>query len=482
MSVKDNADQNSIQNQREIIDEFLSSKPDIEIFKYYIDNGISSFNHHRPAFEEMNEDIKSGMINTVIVKDISRFGRDYIATGTFLESIYPLLGVRFISVSDGFDTIGYNKLEYEVSIRLLINHFYSQDISIKVRSVIEQKQKTGDYIAARVPYGYKKEIIGGDTKYRINVEKAAVVKTIFKKTLDGSSYYEIAGYLNSNGIKSPGNGAWTIKAVSRIVNNRFYTGVLETGKTKNTLGGIKRLKNIDKSDWIIINDHHEAIINTEMFETVQTIRAVKTTQITPESKLKLEKCSDGSFIASLYCGDCNRKMKKQSWNNRTYYVCPKYGETKGACSLKSWREDRLIDELKNNIRIEIEKTNMKNQRIEKIRSSSDYKLKHMTLLSHIDRLNKWLEYYTRFGEVVYDEYLGTVKLQRSDFKRLMDYKNEKIKGLEAEIRTQETEIEKLSEAVWSTGLPGMEYIGNKSVDEFSKEYYAHIIKTVIVFD
>lgn len=176
LSVKDDADQNSIQNQREIIDEFLSSKPDIKIFKYYIDNGISSFDHHRPAFEEMNEDIKSGMINTVIVKDISRFGCDYIATGTFLESIYPLLGVRFISVSDGFDTMGYNNLEYEVSIRSLINHFYSQDISIKVRSVIEQKQKTGEYIAARIPYGYK-------------------------------------------------------------------------------LGGIKRLKNIDKSDWITINDH-----------------------------------------------------------------------------------------------------------------------------------------------------------------------------------------------------------------------------------
>ena len=182
------------------------------------------------------------MINCVIVKDISRFGRDYIATGTFFETIYPLLEVRFISVSDGFDTMGHSNLEYEVSIRSLINHFYSQDISNKVRSVIEQKQKAGEYIAARIPYGYKKEILGGDTKYVIDDEKAAVVKTIFKKTLKSSSYYEIAGYLNSNGIKSPGNGDWTIKAVSRIVNNRFYTGVLETGKTKNTLGGIKRLK------------------------------------------------------------------------------------------------------------------------------------------------------------------------------------------------------------------------------------------------
>lgn len=175
-------------------------------------------------------------------------------------------------------------------------------------------------------------------------------------------------------------------------------------------------------------------------------------------------------------------MKKQSWNNRTYYVCPKYGETKGACSLKSWREDRLIDELKNNIIIEIGKANIENRRIEKIRNSSDYKLKHMTLLSHIDRLNKWLEYYNRFGEVVYDDYLDTDKLYRADFKRLMDYKNEKIEELEVEIRTQEAEIEKLSEVVYSTELLDVDYCGNKSVDEFSKEDYAHIIKTVIVFD
>lgn len=480
LSVKDDADQNSIQNQREIIDEFLSSKPDIKIFKYYIDNGISSFDHHRPAFEEMNEDIKSGMINTVIVKDISRFGRDYIATGTFLESIYPLLGVRFISVSDGFDTMGYNNLEYEVPIRSLINHFYSQDISIKVRSVIEQKQKTGEYIAARIPYGYKKEILGGYTKYRIDGEKAAVVKTIFKKTLEGSSYYEIAGYLNSNGIKSPGNGAWTIKAVSRIVNNRFYTGVLETGKTKNTLGGIKRLKNIDKSDWITINDHHEAIIDTEMFEVVQTFRDDKNTQIIPESKLKLEKSSDASFNDILYCGDCNRKMKKQSWNNRTYYVCPKYGETKGACSLKSWREDRLIDELKNNIRIEVEKA--ESQKIEKLRDTSDYKLKHEKLSNDIDRLKKLIEYYIRFGEVFYDYYMDIEGLYQADLKRLMKYKNEKIGELQDALKVVELEIENLGEMPAPTHRIYMECFGNKNVDEFSKEDYARIIKEVKFFN
>lgn len=137
--------------------------------------------------------------------------------------------------------------------------------------------------------------------------------------------------------------------------------------------------------------------------------------------------------------------------------------------------------MKNNIRIE-EKANVENRRIEKIRNSSDYKPKHMTLLSHIDRLNKWLEYYTRFGEVVYDDYLDTDKLHRADFKRLMDYKNEKIEELEVEIRTQEAEIEKLSEEVYSTELLKVGYCGNKSVDEFLKEDYAHIIKTVIVFD
>ena len=244
----------------------------------------------------------------------------------------------------------------------------------------------------------------------------------------------------------------------------------------------KDLKNIDKSEWITINDHHEAIIDIAMFEAVQTIRDDKNTQIISESKLKLEKSSNASFNDVLYCGDCNRKMKRQSWNNRTYYICPKYGETKGVCSLKSWREDKLIDELKNNIRIEIEKAYLENQRFEKIRNSSDYKLNHMNLSSKIDRLNKLIEYYMRFGEVVYGYYLDTDKFYRADFKRLMDYKNEKIKELKDELRTQESEIENLSEVITTTYLIDMEYFRNKSVDEFSKEDYAHIIKAVIIFD
>jgi site-specific DNA recombinase len=183
LSSKDSADKDSIHNQKAIIEGFLEVKPDIKVFKYYIDDGVSSYKDIRPAFEEMMQDIKCGLINTVIVKDISRFGRNYIETGTYLETIFPRIGIRFISVSEAIDSQEKSHKEFEIAIKSLLNHFYAQDISIKVKSVVKQKQISGEYIAARLPYGYEKNIIDGQINYVLSLEKAEVVKKIFKSFL-----------------------------------------------------------------------------------------------------------------------------------------------------------------------------------------------------------------------------------------------------------------------------------------------------------
>lgn len=137
LSSKDSADKDSLHNQKEIIEGYLKSKPDINVFKYYIDDGVSSYRDFRPAFEEMMQDIKCDLINTVIVKDISRFGRNYIETGTYLETIFPRIGIRFISVSEKIDSHDKSSKEFEIAIKSLLNHFYSQDISLKVKSVVK---------------------------------------------------------------------------------------------------------------------------------------------------------------------------------------------------------------------------------------------------------------------------------------------------------------------------------------------------------
>lgn len=351
ISSKDSADKDSLHNQKAIIEGFLEAKPDIKVFKYYIDDEVSSYKDFRPAFEEMMRDIKCGLINTVIVKDILRFGRNYIETGTYLETIFPRINIRFISVSEEIDSQDKSSKDFEIAIKSLLNHFYSQDISAKVKSVVKQKQILGEYVAARLPYGYEKTIVESQTSYVISSEKADVVKKIFEQTLAGGSCYKIAGELNLAGIKSPGGNDWTVKAVSRIINNRFYTGVIEMGKTENTLGGMKPFINRDQQDWITIDNHHEAIVDIEMFKKVQrVIEAKKDKRLNTGTNIirnnRERKPNQASkFDRLLFCGDCGRKMKKQVWGSSIYYVCPKYSETKGACSLKSWRVDRITNAL-----------------------------------------------------------------------------------------------------------------------------------------
>jgi len=429
LSSKDSAYKDTIYNQKAIIHQYLEINPDIKVLKYYIDDGVSSYKDFRPAFEEMMQDIKCGLINAVIVKDISRFGRNYIETGTYLETIFPRIGIRFISVSEEIDSKDKSSKDFEIAIKSLLNHFYSQDISAKVKSVVKQKQISGEYIAAKPPYGYEKLVVEGRTIYVTDPEKTEVVKKVFERALDGDSYYKIAGELNLKGIKSPGSNDWTVKAVSRIINNRFYTGLLEMGKTENTLGGMKPFINKNQQDWITIDNHHEAIVDIETFEKVQrAIEAKKDKRLKTDTNLirsnDIVNLSQASkFDRLVYCGDCGRKMKKQVWGSNTYYVCPKYSETKGACSLKSWRVDRitnvLVREVENQILV------LEN---EPAKYDKGYNFKGQIVF-----LQNEIESLILKQEHIYDAYMDSNEYEGESIRKDLHLIDAKIKDTQSEI-------------------------------------------------
>lgn len=429
LSSKDSADKDSIQNQKAIVQQFLETKTDIKVLKYYIDDGVSSYKDFRPAFEEMMQDIKCGLINTVIVKDISRFGRNYIETGTYLETIFPRIGVRFISVGEEIDSKDKSSKDFEIAIKSLLNHFYSQDISAKVKSVVKQKQISGEYIAAKPPYGYEKLFVEGRTIYVTDPEKTEVVKKVFERALDGDSYYKIAGELNHAGIKSPGDNDWTVKAVSRIVNNRFYTGVIEMGKTENTLGGMKPFINKNQQDWITIDNHHEVIVDIETFEKVhRVIEAKKDKRLKTDTNLirnndivNLSKAS--KFDRLLYCGDCGRKMKKQVWGSSIYYVCPKYSETKGACSLKSWRVDRITNALVREVENQILVVENEPSKYDK---GYNFKVQIVSLQNEIESLILKQEH-------IYDAYMDSNEYDCENIRKDLDLIDAKIRDAQSEI-------------------------------------------------
>ncbi len=223
---------NSVSNQRKLIDDFLAQRPEIEVVCEKVDDGYSGVLFDRPAFKEMMELVQSGAVNCVIVKDLSRLGREYIETGRYLRRVFPAYGVRFIAINDNVDTLNDKPDDLTVSVKNIINEAYSRDISVKTRSALDIKRRSGDFVGAFTVYGYLKT---GDKHKSLVIDPFAanVVRDIFRKRLDGFSAYHIAEELNKAGILSRSltsvpRGCPTRKAAmrtQRIVNGlprQFY--------------------------------------------------------------------------------------------------------------------------------------------------------------------------------------------------------------------------------------------------------------------
>ena len=235
----------SIANQKKLIEDFVAAHPDIELVSERVDDGYSGVLFDRPAFQEMMNDIVSGKINCVIVKDLSRLGREYIETGRYLRQVFPTYGVRFISINDGIDTANEQSGDdLHISLKNLLNDTYSHDISVKTRSALLTKRQNGDYVGSCPIYGYRKD---PENKNRLIIDEypARVVQDIYRRRIDGASAKHIAeelnrlgvlspmAYKNSRGLSHPTGGfadvpdaKWSARAVIRILQEETYTGVL----------------------------------------------------------------------------------------------------------------------------------------------------------------------------------------------------------------------------------------------------------------
>ncbi len=325
---------NSIANQRAMIQNYLTTEEEIDITDFYIDDGYSGTNFDRPGFKRLLNDIITGKINTVIVKDLSRFGRNYIETGYYFENMFPTYNIRFIAINDNIDSErNPNSLsDMVVPMKNLMNEQYAKDVSMKVRSVLDIKKKNGQFIGTSAPYGYIKS---NKNKYNFVIDNYAssVVKKIFTMALDGKSRVEIAEELNKNLILTPveykketqninykkfdSSNTWKRETVDRILCNTSYIGELVQGKRKQISHKIKKTIHTKENEWIIIPNHHEAIISNEDFELVQN-KIYNT-----ETKI-LKDCSLDIFAGILECGECKnnfvKKNNAKSWN----YYCSSY--------------------------------------------------------------------------------------------------------------------------------------------------------------
>ena len=349
---KDKSESNSITNQRHLINLFIKKEKDIKIKDYYIDDGYSGTNFDRPDFQRLLSDIKNGDINAVIVKDLSRLGRNYIEVGNYIEQVFPLYNVRFIAINDNVDSYKDPKSVDNVIVpfKNLMNDEYARDISNKVRSVLNTKKTNGEFTGVSAPYGYLKD---PRDKHRFIVDKKAsiVVKKIFNMILNGKSKKEVVLELNKNGILPPAlykknedianyketslNAVWNTKMLDRILQNKTYIGDLIQGKRKRISHKVHNLIRITTDDWIIVPEHHEAIISKLDFEKVQNMIYDRDMRINKNEKYDI-------FSGYLKCGNCGNTMTVRKAKGYEYFYCTSYIKQK-ICSKHSVKKKELED-------------------------------------------------------------------------------------------------------------------------------------------
>ena len=352
-----------------MLTEFLNNREDLELVSIKVDDGYSGSNFDRPAFKELMEDIRNRKINCIVVKDFSRFGRDFIEVSRYLEVIFPFMNVRFISINDNYDSFKSDNSTDSLIIpfKNLINDSYLRDISLKIRSSFNIKRKNGDFIGSFATYGYLKDP-NNKNKLIVDEVTSKVVKEIFKYKLCGLSADKIAKKLNENGILSPmeykksiglnfntgfkkkAKCIWTAKAIFRILENPIYIGTLEQNKVTTPNHKIKKIINVPKEERIIVENNHEPITEKDVFENVQRLMLLDTRIAPNKEQLYL-------LSGLLNCLECGSNLIRK--NNGTkekpyiYYICNNAKNKKG-CVGSSIKENILENIIFEIIKIHID--------------------------------------------------------------------------------------------------------------------------------
>lgn len=368
-------DSESIENQFALLKDFIKNKPDLRLISTFTDDGKTGTNFRRSGFEQMMDEVRSGRINCIIVKDLSRFGRNYLEAGHYIEHMFPFLNVRFIAVTDGFDTLTATpaQLSYLIPLKNIMNENYARDISKKERSAKKVLRKKGCFLGAYAMYGYEKTL----DKHVIGVdpEAAVHVKTIFDLCEKGYSDSAIAKYLNERKVLCPARykyekgivknakyantSGWYPQTIAGILTSRVYIGDMVQGARRSKeIKGKKEVVPMSERD--IVSGTHEAIISKEQFDRVQEIRMDRHRRyekmIQENRRLAGKSENSGILKGKVFCGDCKRAMVRKhikSCKDKYRYVCDMHEKT-GQCSRKFLPEQELFEMLGCLIRRQIE--------------------------------------------------------------------------------------------------------------------------------
>ena len=423
------AESNSISNQKSLILNYLKDKEDIEIVSIREDDGYSGATFDRPAFKLMMQDVKDGIIDCIVVKDLSRFAREYIDAGRYIERMFPAMGIRFIAINDAYDSADTQAQGNEIIIpfKNLINDAYCRDISIKIRSHLETKRQNGEFVGNYCVYGYKKSEI--DHNVIVPDEYAGpVVQDIFHWIKNGMSLDAISDKLNALGILSPmayklSKGEnyktafqkkdellWTPVAVRRIATNIIYTGTLVQGKITTPNHKVKTRILKPQEKWAVCHNNHEALVSLRTFQIVQRLLSVD---------MRMAPGKDSIYLLSgiAVCADCGalmtRKVSTVNGKKYVYYMCSNNKKNK-KCSSHRIKEADLESRVFDTLREMTATLLDADEVIKEAGNNANFRIDQKKTKERISAKEKEITKYNQMLVSLYEDYKDGI-VDKSDF-------------------------------------------------------------------
>ena len=457
----DDRESESVENQRDIIDNYIQEHEELYDIGEYVDDGYTGTNFNRPGFQRMLKDIEEEKIDCIITKDLSRFGRDHIDTGYYLERFLPTNNIRYIAIGDNVDTIKPDGLQF-LTFKLSFNDYYAQDISNKIKSVKQRKIEKGEYQAGIPPYGYQK-----DTNIKNHLVpdeySSQIVKEIFDMYVNkGMSTIKIADELNRREIEPPAiylkiptymkkgssnpnrKYVWLRAQIGKILRNEVYLGSVVGRKFQKVSHKIAKVRCTKKEEHIVLENRHEPIIDIAIWNKAQE-------KLNSYTKTR-ERKYDHPLKGFVYCGECGNKATLRCREEKrkngdiwraTYFICSKRNNYSALCDCKQISAKLIENAIKQGLRQEIEKVRFTDKELEQIYKEAEIKVKSKknlmtTKLSELQKKLKMTEQI--IGEVYQDKINKIIEVK--DFKSIYEKKQKERNEILREIANRKLELEK----------------------------------------
>lgn len=497
---EDKQESNSITSQKALLNEFIEEHDDLIVYDTYVDDGYTGTDFNRPGFQRLLEDMRKGNINSVLVKDLSRLGRNYIEVGNYIEQIFPLFNIRFIAINDSVDSFKNPTSTNTILVpfKNLINDEYCRDTSIKIRSALNGRKKSGEFVGAFPSYGYIKNP-EDNHKLIIDEESAEIVRKIFEwKVNEGLGNLSICHRLNDMGVLNPTgykkkklnknynnskimqeDYSWCPSTVRNILKNDIYIGNVTQGKRRVKSYKVHKVEQVPEDEWITVENMHEPIIDKELFKKAQGLRKVDT-RVQDSGTLSM-------WSGVLKCADCGRAMHKKYCKNKSgtvyeYYICGTYRKKSNKlCTKHTLKVEELENAVLEAIKLHIELLVDTEKLLEQINKSNTKKLTNENMKNIKQAKEKEIEKISNLKRCLYEDWKNEyiTKEEYLEYKQKYEQDIEKIKEIMVNLDKQK---EKQEEIINGNSKWIENFKAHKNITELDRDIITELIDYIEVHE